>query len=162
MTNAEPAGILEAVWIKRFHRGPTDPTDRARLIKSHGLEGNVRQGRHRQVTIIEAEEWSRLMQEIGGSLDPSSRRANLMVRGLPLKESRNRTLQIGAARIRILGETKPCERMEQACPGLRDAMHPEWRGGAFGEVLEPGEIALGDEVSWVADDQAPPGLDGGT
>ncbi len=151
MSGAEPAGTLEAVWIKRAHRGPMDPATQARLVENHGLEGNVRQGRHRQVTIIEAEQWSRLMTETGGSLDPSTRRANLMVRGIQLAESRNRTLRVGAARIRILGETKPCERMEEALPGLKDAMFPEWRGGAFGQVVQEGEIALGDPVDWVED-----------
>jgi MOSC domain-containing protein YiiM len=72
-----------------------------------------------------------------------------MVRGISLRDSRGRTLQIGACRIRIYGETKPCERMDEALPGLKAAMCDGWAGGAFGEVLDDGQIALGDPVSWV-------------
>jgi hypothetical protein len=27
-------------------------------------------------------------------------------------------------------------------------MYPDWQGGAFGEVLDDGEIAVGDAVWW--------------
>ena len=72
-----------------------------------------------------------------------------MVSGLALAASRGRILQVGPCRIRILGETKPCERMEALVPGLRDVMYPAWRGGAFGEGLDDGTIAIGDPVGWV-------------
>ena len=142
-------GKLEAIWIKRAHRGPMDSTDAATLVAGRGLVGNADQGRRRQVTIIEREVWERLMLETGGAVSPSARRANLMVSGTPLADGRGRVLQIGGCRIRILGETKPCEQMEEALTGLQTAMFPGWKGGAFGEVLNDGAIRVGDPVTFV-------------
>lgn len=145
----EPHGVLGAIWIKRFKRGPMDPVTAAELVAGKGLVGNANQGGRRQVTLIEEEVWRAMMSKLDGSLDASTRRANLMVRNFQLRESRGKILRIGTTRIRIFGETKPCERMEEALPGLRAEMYPEWRGGAFGEILEGGEIRVGDAVEWV-------------
>jgi MOSC domain-containing protein YiiM len=141
-------GSLEAIWIKRAHRGPMDRVDEARLIAERGIEGNVDRSRRRQVTLIERETWDRVMDELGSSLDPSTRRANLLVSGVPLAESRGRILCIGEARLVIAGETTPCERMEEALPGLRAALRPGWGGGAFAQVLRGGTVRAGDRVAW--------------
>ena len=132
-------------------RGPMDSVESAMLEVGAGLIGNANQGGRRQVTIIEREVWEKLMSEVQGILSPASRRANLLISGLSLKKSRKRTLLIGCCRIRILGETKPCERMEETWEGLQEAMRQSWAGGAFGEVLDDGEILVGDLVSWVAE-----------
>jgi MOSC domain-containing protein YiiM len=50
--------------------------------------------------------------------------------------------------VRVAGEVKPCERMEEAVPGLRALMYPDWRGGAFAQVLDGGLVAVGDPVTW--------------
>ena len=113
-------GKLKAIWIKRFKLGPMDKTNSTSLIAGKGLIDNANQSGKRQVTLIEKEVWQRHMEKLGASVDPSARRANLMVSNISLVDSRGRVLQVGSCRLRIAGETKPCERMDEACPGLKD------------------------------------------
>ncbi len=142
------SGKLEAIWLKRGKGAPMDAHERGQLIAGRGLVGNANQGGKRQVTIIALERWHELMHEVGATLSPKTRRANLMVSGIDLRNSRGRMLLLGACRLLIHGETRPCEQMEAAWPGLQTAMRRNWGGGVFSEVLDSGEIFVGDTIFW--------------
>ena len=141
-------GKLEAIWLKRTRGGPMDPVDEAVAVEGRGLEGGADFDRDRHVTLIEREVFDRLKAEVDDSVEPVMRRANLMVSGMRLEGTGDRTLAVGDLRIHIRGETRPCERMEEACEGLRDALEPHWGGGAHGSVMNNATIAVGDEVGW--------------
>ena len=125
-----------------------DPVRTVMLEPGLGLEGNANRGGRRQVTIITRERWDELMRDLGADLPPTARRANLMISGLDLQDSRGRILRIGPARLKINGETRPCEQMEEAHAGLQALMRDRWGGGAFAEVIEGGEILVGHPVAW--------------
>jgi MOSC domain-containing protein YiiM len=143
-----PTGVLEAIWFKRAHRGPMDPVSEAHLVEGKGVAGSVDRSRRRQVTILSREAWDACMAELEADLDPSARRANLLVSGIDLEATRGRVLRIGDARLLIGGEVTPCERMEEALAALQATMRPHWRGGAFAQVIAPGLVRVGDIVAW--------------
>jgi len=139
---------VEAIWVKRAHRGPMDPHERVEARAGTGLVGNANQGGKRQVTLIDAGRWAGLEQTMGIEMDPIVRRANLLVSGVALAGSPGRILRAGEVRLKIRGETRPCERMDEAHDGLRAAMEHDWGGGVYAEVMDDGEIAVGDPVAW--------------
>jgi MOSC domain-containing protein YiiM len=140
---------LEQIWIKRSKQGPMDPVAVA-TVDDRGLTGNANRGGRRQVTIISRERWAELMRDLGAALPASTRRANLMISGLELQNSRDRILRAGSVRLRINGETRPCEQMEAAHAGLQALMRERWGGGVFAEVIAGGELRVGEDVEWEA------------
>ena len=141
---------VEALWSKRAHRGPMDPVTEATLVAGEGMSGSAGRSRRRQVTIIAREAWDEAVAMIPGDPGPAARRANILVSGVHLARTRGRVLRVGACRLAIGGELTPCERMDEAAPGLRGALQEDWRGGVFAQVIDGGVVRVGDPVEWEA------------
>jgi len=141
------SGRVEAIWTKRAHRGPMDPVDGVTLVEGKGIVDDANFGRGtRQVTVIEREVMDRIQAELP-AVQPFMRRANVMVSGVRLANTRDHVLTLGGVRIRIAGETRPCEQMDAQVPGFTAALGDDWHGGVYGVVLDDGEIRVGDEAS---------------
>ncbi|MCB1022860.1 MAG: MOSC domain-containing protein [Acidobacteria bacterium] len=141
-------GTLLGIWAREEWGGEMRLLDSASLTAGKGMAEDVSFGSRRQVTIIEEDVWNSVMAQLKSDLPPQTRRANLMVSGIKLKETRGKILNIGECRIEILGESAPCASMDKKLPGLKDALKPDWNGGAFGSVLDGGKINIGDKVYW--------------
>jgi MOSC domain-containing protein YiiM len=149
MRNDTHRGRIEAIWLKRAKRAPMDAVDSAVADNGYGLRGNANRGGRRQITLIARERWTELASALGGDLDPVTRRANVLISGVDLVSSRDRLLRLGEVVLRINGETRPCEQMEEAHAGLQALMRERWGGGAFAEVVEGGTLRVGDPVNWL-------------
>jgi MOSC domain-containing protein YiiM len=146
-------GRIERLWLKRAHRGPMDAVAEATAVEGKGLADNVDRSRRRQVTLLEREAWDAATRDAGAppAAEPSRRRANILVAGIPLANTRGRVLRLGTdVRLAVGGEVTPCERMDEVHPGLRAALRPDWRGGVFAQVLTGGVIRVGDPIEWEA------------
>ena len=117
-------GEIVAIWIKRFKHGPMDAVSEAEAVEGRGLKNNANQGGRRQITILDESRWDEAQEELGMAVDPRTRRANVMLRGIDLEKTNGRTLRLGEVLVRIYGETRPCSQMEEAQPGLRKALSP--------------------------------------
>jgi MOSC domain-containing protein YiiM len=125
-----------------------DSRQTATLVAGRGLAGNANRGGRRQVILLDEEAWTDAVAGLGVDLDPSARRANLLLSGVRLENTRGRILRLGPARLRSWFECTPCYQMDQAHDGLQEALRPHWRGGACAEVVQGGEIRVGDEAEW--------------
>ena len=141
-------GNLEKIFIKRGKLAPMDEVHHTKMQAGKGILGNIEQNGLRQITLMEKEKWEELMQYHKVELPFQTRRANLVISGINLKDTRRKILVIGECKIEVFGELKPCERMDKAVMGLQKSMYNNWKGGAFGKALIDGYIQVGNKIYW--------------
>lgn len=148
-------GKLLSIAIKPGPRSPMTLVDSAAVTLEEGLAGDSRGSvRTRQVTLVAREAWADACHELGTELPWTARRANLLIEGFSLQHTTGRVLHIGPVKLEVTGETLPCGRMDEAHPGLQQALVPDWRAGITASVLSPGIIRVGDHVVWQERDQS--------
>jgi len=139
-------GHLLAIARAPVKRGSLIPIPEAEIGIDDGIAGDARGIRAgRQVTVVFREGWEAACSDLGVELPWTTRRANLLVEGVPVPKE-GRRLVIGAAVLEVTQETQPCQVMEAAHRGLRAALTPDWRGGVCCRVLQGGTIRIGDRV----------------
>lgn len=136
-------GEIVSIWIKRAHGAPMDCVEEAQLVAGRGPVGNADQGGWRQVTIIDEAAWNAATEELGIDVDPSLRRANVMLRGVDLENSRGKQLSLGGCVINIRGENPPCRLMKE----MQEPLRPHWHAGIFGDIAQGGTIHVGDTAT---------------
>lgn len=145
-------GRLIGIARKAAYRAPVELFDEALVSPELGVAGDYKGAKYprRAVTVLAREAWEAALAELGedaaARLSWTARRANLLVEGVALPRARGGVVRIGAAVLEVTYPTVPCARMDEAWPGLKRALYPDWRGGITCRVVSGGPIALGDDV----------------
>jgi len=149
-------GRVEAVHVAPAAGEPMQAVERVRAVSGSGLEGDryatgtghwsaIRRSGD-GLTLIEGEVIDAVAREQSLALRPGDTRRNVTTRGIRLDELIGREFRIGALRVRGVRRCEPCSYLEGLLgqPVLAPLVH---RGGIRVEILEDGEIAVGDPIT---------------
>lgn len=149
MTASPFHASLRGIAIRPAKRAAMIARASAVIHANAGVDGDFgrRPGRS-QITLLSEEAWRAACDAVGAVLPWTTRRANLLVAGIPLQPLAGSRIVIGAVVLEVTMETEPCARMDAAHMGLRRALTPMARGGVRCRVIAGGPIAVGDGVVW--------------
>ena len=147
-------GKVLGMQRKEKVRGELESIERANVTVDKGIEGDVRgQMKNAQITLVSKEAWAAAMADLQPTREVSwtDRRANIFVDGMEFNETTGARITLGDVELEVMSETDPCEMMNAAYPGLKDALLANWRGGCRTRVVKGGTIKLGDTITMVRD-----------
>ncbi len=153
--SATSPGIVERIAVRRQPGGPMAEVDGIFVTAGASIDQEPGRSRRRGLTLLSLESWTHTCRGLDAPLPWTFRRANLLISGFDLARTIGRTIDVGSVRVLIHGETKPCDVMDRAHPGLRDALKPDCRGGVHGEILVGGSIRTGDSIHLLVDTGCP-------
>jgi MOSC domain-containing protein YiiM len=145
-------GRVEAIFITPEHGELPAPVERVSARAGSGLEGNRYYWEDGDappgtaVTLIAAEEVEAYLQENGSSLEPAATRRNVLTRGVDVNSLVGKHFRIGDVECLGVELCEPCAHLESMTqPGLVKGM--VHRAGLNADILNDGEISIGDAVS---------------
>ena len=157
---AVATGRLEGIYVAPSATAPMQAVERVRAVVGRGLQGDryfseqgtysPNEGPGRRLTLVEAEALEEAARETGIAVAPGESRRNLVTRGLRLNDLVGKRLRIGAVECVGVRLCPPCGHLERVTgqPGLQKAL--EDRGGLRVDILNDGEIAVGDSIRVMA------------
>jgi hypothetical protein len=144
------AGTVEAIFVAPSAGEAAQARDGVRALPGQGLDGD----RHvtgtgtfpsglpgSALTLIEAE----VCESFAPALEADEHRRNVVTRGIDLNALVGHEFTVGAVRCRGMRLCEPCRVIERYAsrPVLRALVH---RGGLRADILEAGELRVGDPV----------------
>ena len=148
-------GSVEAIYLAESARAELKPVEKVRALLGRGLDGDRYArgagsfsrwpGTGRAVTLIESEVIADVADQHGLDLSNGRSRRNVVTRGVRLNELVGKRFRIGTAVLRADRLAEPCGYLEKRVgQGLQKVL--KGRGGLRADVVEEGEIRVGDAV----------------
>lgn len=150
-------GVVEAICLASRAEEPVRHVDSARALPGRGLAGDRHvDGRGTfpsgvagsALTLIDAEVLESFADGEAPPLSADEHRRNLVTRGIDLNALVGRSFAIGEVSCRGARLCEPCSHLQQQTTRriLRELVH---RGGLRADILDEGEIRIGDSVRLV-------------
>jgi MOSC domain-containing protein YiiM len=145
-------GRVEAIFITATHGVVPQAVDRVRAVAGGGLVGNryfYADGDAPSgvaITLVAAEAVEAFVDETGIEVTPAETRRNVLTRGIDVNALVGKRFRIGDVECMGVELCEPCSDLEAMTkPGvIKGLVH---RAGLNADVLNDGEIAVGDAVS---------------
>jgi len=146
---------VERIYVAPGAGAAQDERARVRVEAGRGILGDRYFGSTAEpgqnLTLIEIEELEALAGLQQRALDPACSRRNILTRGVRLNALVGREFLLGSARLRGVELCEPCAGFGRnlSAPGwsaARVVKHFVHRAGLRADVLESGEIGLGDAL----------------
>ena len=148
------SGHVEAINVRETSEAAAVPVQRVRLVSGRGLEGDryyapAGAGSGEALTLIAAEGLEGLEADTGIRLSAADSRRQVLTRGIDLNALVGREFTVGSVRCRGVELCEPCAHLQSVTQEgvLKGLVH---RGGLRADVLNDGDVAVGDAVTSAA------------
>lgn len=151
------SGTVEWIGLRPSRKVPLQSVESVALDPRAGLAGDHYSGRsgRRHVTLINQDHLVAAARSLGRStVEPAEVRRNIVVAGINLLALKQTRFRLGTAELEYTDECHPCSRMEEVLgTGGYNAMRGH--GGICARVVTAGEVALGDELTFLSISPSP-------
>jgi MOSC domain-containing protein YiiM len=151
-------GRVERIWVSSEAAAPMASVPAVRAVPG-GLEGDrylTGEGYYApfdvcEVTFVAGEALDEIRETTGIDLTDGRHRRNVVLRGVALDDLLEARFRVGDAVFEGTRRRPPCKHVEEVAgeAGVMAALRG--KGGICADVVEPGDVAVGDEVEVLED-----------